>query len=273
MENNVNYTVIGAFIITLVTGIVLTIIWLSSGFSIEQYNYYLIYMQESVSGLSIDSAVEYNGVEVGTVKQIELTPENPRLVEVLVNIKKNTPITRGTRATLATRGLTGLVYIALKDRGINLGPLVTLPGHPYPIIPTDPSIFTRLDTTLTGLSKDLRNVSEAINRLLDDKNLQSFKAILMNLQSFTANLAANNAKLNTLLANTTLATQQLAPFISASTSTMKMLQTQTLPMTYDLINNLNSVSHNLNDVSMQLKANPSIMLRGTRPTLGPGESQ
>ncbi|HEX4045681.1 MAG TPA: MlaD family protein, partial [Gammaproteobacteria bacterium] len=129
METNVNYTIVGAFVIFLVTAIVLGIIWLSSGFSFQHYSTYLVHMQESVTGLTIDSPVEYNGVQVGNVTSIEINHDNPRQVELLLNIKKDTPITRGTFATLTSRGITGITYIALKDRGTDLRPLLVAPGQ------------------------------------------------------------------------------------------------------------------------------------------------
>src|SRR5690349_4086128 len=110
MDTNVNYTIVGVFVITLTTFIVLGVIWLSSGFSLGQNAYYEIYMKESVAGLNVDSVVEFNGVNVGSVKKIEIDSKDPRLVYVLLNINKTTPVTQGTKATLNTKGLTGIAY-------------------------------------------------------------------------------------------------------------------------------------------------------------------
>src|ERR1700728_394360 len=120
METNVSYTVVGAFVITLLTATILAIIWLSSGFSFDQYSTFMVYMQESVTGLSIDSPVELNGVNVGTVSSITLNRKNPQLVELLLSIRNDTPLTKGTVATLNTRGFTGIAYLALKDKSTNL---------------------------------------------------------------------------------------------------------------------------------------------------------
>src|SRR3989338_3538230 len=117
MEPKVNLIIVGTFILTLLTSIILMIIWLSSGFSLEKYSTYLVYMTESVTGLTINSTVEYNGVEVGEVSNIMLDPSNPHFVQLLLRIKSSTPITQGTIATLATRGLTNITYVALKDAG------------------------------------------------------------------------------------------------------------------------------------------------------------
>lgn len=272
MDTNVNYTLVGAFVIFLVSAIVFSIIWLSSGLSVMQYSRYLIYSQESVSGLSLDAPVEYNGVNVGSVTDISLDRANPHIVKVLLNINSSTPVTKGTVATLTTKGITGVAFIALKDTGSDLTPLVAQNGSPYPVIPTSPSIFMRLDFALTKLSKNLQSVADSMSALLDKENLKSFKDILANLDHLTSTLSDNSEKLNTLIMNTARASQQLTPLLQSGTTTMKTLELQTLPTTYRLLSNLNDVVRTLNEVSTQLKQNPSMLLRGTAtPPPGPGE--
>ncbi|VVC75848.1 hypothetical protein AQUSIP_11450 [Aquicella siphonis] len=274
MDTDVNYTLVGAFVIFLVSAVVFSVIWLSSGLSAIQYSNYLIYSQESVSGLSIDAPVEYNGVNVGAVKAISIDKSNPHLVKVLLSINTSTPITRGTVATLTTKGITGVVFIALKDSGNDLTPLVTVSGQDYPVIPTAPSIFMRLDIALTRLSKNLQTVADAFRSLMDKENLKSFKDILANLDRLTTTLSANSQRLNLLILNTTRASQQLTPLLQSSTSAMKTLELQTLPTTYRLLSNLNDVARTLGEVSTQLKQNPSMLIRGAAvPPPGPGEKR
>ena len=45
METNVNYSIVGAFVIVLTAAIVVAIIWLSAGLSFEGYTTYKIYME------------------------------------------------------------------------------------------------------------------------------------------------------------------------------------------------------------------------------------
>lgn len=272
MDTNVNYTLVGAFVITLITAIVLTIIWLSSGLSLGEDSNYLMYSQESVSGLNIDAQVEYNGVNVGSVKEIDIVKDNPRLVKVLMSVKSSTPITKGTVATLSTRGLTGVVFIALKDTGNDLTPIVTPKGYPYPVIPTRPSLFLRLDTALQKLTKSLQSVSETFSNLFDKENLKSIKDVLNNLNKVTGTLADNTQKLNVIIENTSRASAQLSPLILNGSNAMRTLGNQTLPETYRLLSNLNDITRTLSEVSLQLKQNPSILIRGAAPLPpGPGE--
>lgn len=272
METNVNYAMVGAFVISLIAAMVLGIIWLSSGFSFQIYSTYEVYMQESVSGLNIDSPVEFNGVNVGSVKAIELDHNNPQFVAVLLSVKASTPITEGTVATIQTRGVTGVTFIAMKDKSDNLIPLKAKEGEPYPIIKTGPSLFTRLDTTLSKLSDNLEHVSVSIQELLDKDNQRNIKNILQNLSRISSNLAENNARMTRIMENTERASLQFVPLIRNTSNVMHTFETQTLPATYQLMNNLDSITRSLMEVASEMRQNPSVLIRGVqRQSTGPGE--
>jgi phospholipid/cholesterol/gamma-HCH transport system substrate-binding protein len=265
METNVNYTIIGVFVIAIISFIVVAIIWLSAGLNTEQNSIYKVYMQESVSGLSPDSVVEYNGVNVGGVKSIELNRRNPQLVELLLKIKSSTPITRGTKAKLNAKGLTGITFIELIDKGTDTAPLVAAPGDTYPVITTAPSFFLQLDTALKQLSDNFRVLSNSVRGLLDQENVRSFKAILNNIKVISATAAANGPQVSAILRNTSAATQQLSPAIQSFSS-------HTLPQADQAFGNINSATKNIADFSEELKNNPSMLLRGkANRALGPGE--
>ena len=135
METNVNYTLAGVFVISLITAIVIGVIWLSSGFgSGQDYALYNVFMNESVSGLSADGPVEFNGVNVGTVSAIKISHKNPKLVELLLKIKNDTPVTVATRAKFGVRALSGIGYILLEDKGTNMRPLTKQKNQAYPVI-------------------------------------------------------------------------------------------------------------------------------------------
>lgn len=272
METNINYAAVGAFVISLVVAAVLGVIWLSSGFSVQHYMTYKVYMQESVSGMNIDSPVEFNGVDVGSVKSINLDPTNPQLVELLLDIRGNTPVTQGTVATLRTRGVTGITFISLTDKSENMKKIELMKGEQYPVIPTAPSLFTRLDTALSSLSDNLKDVTVSVRELLDKENQQNIKEILVNLRDVSSTLAANNSKMDRILNNADKATKEFLPLMRNSADAMRMFQMQTLPATYQLITNLDSITRSLTEVASELQQNPSILIRGVqRKSTGPGE--
>jgi phospholipid/cholesterol/gamma-HCH transport system substrate-binding protein len=272
METNINYAAVGAFVIVMIAAFIMGIIWLSSGFKIQHYETYKIYMQESVTGLNIDSPVEFNGVDVGNVKSITIDHNNPQLVELLLDIRNSTPLTQGTTATLQTRGVTGVTYIALKDKSTDLAPLVAVKGERYPVIKTAPSLFVRLDTALSRLSDNLHDVTISVQQLLDKENQQNIKEILSNLRDVSGTLAASNARLERILTNTEKASNQFMPLMRNSAEAIRMFQLQTLPATYQLVTNLDNITRTLTDVAAALKQDPSILIRGIQhQPSGPGE--
>lgn len=58
-------------------------------------------------------ASKLRGVDAGTVKSIINDPGDPRLVQVDVRLRKETPVKTDTRASLAIKGITGVVYVEL----------------------------------------------------------------------------------------------------------------------------------------------------------------
>lgn len=274
METNVNYTIVGIFTMALITAIVLSVIWLSSGFSFEQYKIYELRMTESVSGLTIDSPVEYNGVNVGSVLSITLDEHDPKVVDVLLNINKTTPITFGTAATLTSRGLTGISFVSLKDKSEDLRPLVALPGNEYPMIKTSPSFFVRLDLALSQLSTNLKDVAKSVNALLSPDNQKSIREVLANMNLITENLAKNSGKLDTIILNTEKASRQFTPLLQSTLNSMRMFESQTMPATYRLMSNLDAMTHTMAEIGAEMKQNPSILVRGkAADPMGPGETK
>lgn len=274
MDTKVNYTIVGLFVVTLVAATVFVIIWLSAGLTTKHYNKFLVYMQESVSGLNINSPVEYNGVEVGSVVDLKLNHRDPQIVELLLQIDTSTPITTATTATLKTRGITGITFISLKDENDTRTPLVAQRGQPYPVIRSAPSLFTRIDSMLDQVGKDLHNVAQSIDVLLSTDNQHSIKQILSNLDRVSREMSANSGRMTTIITNTSIASEKFSGLLQSGTATFNSIETQTLPATYRLLNNLDKISQNLIQFSSDLKQNPSILLRGAAPApLGPGEKR
>ena len=82
----------------------------------------------------------------------------------------------------------------------------------------------------------------------------------------------NNQKLSSILTNTERASRQLPYFVEASTSTMQILQAQTLPETNRIMVNLGVITENLAELSRELQQNPAILIRGREQIgHGPGE--
>ena len=81
-----------------------------------------------------------------------------------------------------------------------------------------------------------------------------------------AQLASNSKKLDAILLNTSIASQQFMPLVQTSMGAMNMLQTQTLPAAFHVLSNLDNLSRTLYELSVELKQNPSMIIRGCPTT-------
>jgi len=237
---------------------------------------YQIRTQDPVSGLIADAPVEFHGVEVGKVKSIELTA--PDLVSIMLSVRKEAPVTMATVATitargLATRGFTGYVYISLEDVGTDLRPLTALPGNRVPIIRTAPSRLITLDSTISQVNENVQLMTELLRSVLDQKTITSLKQSVDSLQQVSRTLAANNEKLSSIILNTERASNQFKPLLESSNDSVKTLQTQILPEAYKGLANLESLSRSLSGVVTKINQDPSVLIRGSAPTPGPGETK
>ena len=67
METRGHYIVVGAFVITILFGVMVAVIWLTHAQFQREGKIYDIYFSGPVSGLREGAAVEYNGVPAGRV--------------------------------------------------------------------------------------------------------------------------------------------------------------------------------------------------------------
>ena len=257
MESRVNYVRVGIFVTVFIVGLLGFAFWLMKFGTQEKYDTYLIYMQESVAGLSKDSAVKYMGVDAGVVETIVINPKNTGQVEVYVKIEQSIPIKEDMLASLKFYGLTGLAYLEI--RGIdNNSPLLTSKNGKIAVIKSAPSTYARLDESLTYLASQLSTAFESMEKLLNEKNLANIENSLANISQITHNFKAikatriieniknSFAKLNTIMANAAYSIKDEAKgafdqFEKASLSMQTLMQ--------DLDKTLKRGDYNINNIA------------------------
>lgn len=202
MESKVNFAAVGIFVLALGAALIGGVLWLSSGGAYRKaYDTYYAYMDESVSGLSLDAPIRYRGVEVGRVRSIALAPQNIERVRLTMDIERGTPVKIDTAAVLRMQGLTGIGFVELTGGSRDSPPLVALPGEEYPVIRSGPSLMARLDTAVSALLDNLNRSSERFNALMDEGNRRAFNQAVADLAVVSHALAARSAAIDAGLAN------------------------------------------------------------------------
>ena len=305
MESKVNFAVVGVFVLVLGALLVSGVLWLSSGKSYSKtYDTYLIYMSESVSGLSLDAPVRYRGVQVGSVRRIALAPGNAEQVQLTLDIERGTPVKQDTVAVLQVQGLTGIAHVDLSGGSRDSPPLKPGSGEKYPVIRTGPSLMLRLDAGVTALLTNLNRSSENVNALLDEENRAVLRRTLVSLEHLSGILAAHAGAIDTGLDHasrtmknterlTALANAELPQLLqriqrsadafdrmasetarasSSAASAVESVRIEALPEARQAITELRELTASLRRFSEALERNPGMLLQG-RPAVPPGPGE
>jgi phospholipid/cholesterol/gamma-HCH transport system substrate-binding protein len=300
LESKTNYTLVGVIVLVLIVGLLSAMLWLSVGFNQKSYKLYTVYLHESASGLSKDAPVKFNGVQVGYVHEISLNKNDPRQVEILLNIESGTPITTSTSATLISQGITGVTHIGLIAGSADLTPIQKLPGEPYPVIPARPSLFNQLDALLKEVSENIGKITTQAQRIFNEKNARYVRDILSNVDKLTQTIANNDknidafiknlaksshnfpriarelqsgiSKFKVMADNLSEAGTSVSSTMNSGKDTLNKISQETIAPATSILRRLNTISANLEKVSSELRQNPAVVIRGTAPPKpGPGE--
>ena len=307
MESRSHALAAGLFAIVLSLGIALALWWFSDGR--ETTREVLLVSSGSVNGLNPQATVRYRGIIAGKVASIALDPANPHDLLVTARIRTDLPITKGTRARLASQGVTGLAFIALDDSGDNPEPLSGEAGGP-PRLRLAPGIVDEVTEASLQTLKRVRELAERLALLAAPDNLARVERTLAHLESSSQGLdrslkevpqtlAAvrqvfskdNLAHITRSLDNIERLSADAVPLAREGRSLIVKLQTlgeridslagttgeglvtNTLPRVNVLLQELTVTSRQLSDLLDEIDNSPQLLLLGRRkPPPGPGEA-
>ncbi|MGH6958421.1 MAG: MlaD family protein [Caulobacteraceae bacterium] len=194
MERNANYALVGLISTILLIALIVFVFWLTNFALSTHYDNYNVIFHGPISGLSRGGDVQFNGIKVGQVSDIQLDSKNPNLVIAKIKIRSDTPVRQDSYATLEPQGITGVNYIQI-TAGTAAKPLLkdTVPVGQTPNIPAQPGTISSL---LTGGGTVVQQAVETlsrVNRVLSDQNIQKTTAIIGDVQAVTAELRERKA--------------------------------------------------------------------------------
>jgi phospholipid/cholesterol/gamma-HCH transport system substrate-binding protein len=300
MARKTSKFMIGLFVtVGSLIGVVL-IVWLGASKYFEKGVTHVIYFDESVQGLQVDSSVKYRGVEVGRVLKIGVAPDH-RLVEVVIKIHYTGKVSPDVLAQLKSVGITGIVFIELDRRQGNekvLGPEMAF-ETPYPVIPSRPSDIRQIMVGLAtiygkiqkidfeGISDQLKGTSKSVENFFSNPHLLN---TIKNIESTTLALDRTTQKIDRIIAEgkvdkvlveargTLSETRTLMEQLRKEISAMKMAETAGKVDRFvdhldrrsrkisigleDTLQNIKSNSENLNRLLEKVQSNPSELIFG-----------
>ena len=213
METRANYVLIGAFTIGVAVFGLLFALWAAKFASDRSWQTYAVVFNEPVTGLSEGSSVQYNGIAVGTVQGLQLSPDDPRQVVARLRIDARAPVKSDTQARLSMTSLTGPPIIQLTGGSPEAPRLVDTSSRDVPIIPTAPSALQNITDTANRLV-------ERLDGLLSEENIASIESTLSNIENATAAFGERREDISGLLRSAREASEQLEQTLATANSTI-----------------------------------------------------
>ncbi len=209
METRANFVLIGAFTLAVIAGAFLFVLWFSGLTRTADHQTYAVLFDGSVAGLTRGSAVQFNGIRVGEVTEINLVANDPRHVEVRVDLVGHVPINQDTKARLEIQGLTGGAAIALTGGAPDSPPLVSKNGKP-PVIVAESSEMQNILEAVQKLSARADEVLGNVDKLVSE-NSAAIGDVVHNVDVFSKALADNAGGVNSALSGVAELGKKIGP--------------------------------------------------------------
>jgi phospholipid/cholesterol/gamma-HCH transport system substrate-binding protein len=191
METRAPYALIGLFVLAAIGTVFGFVYWLHNSGGLSERAVYRVRFENTVSGLLTGAAVLFNGIRVGEVTDLRLDPDHPQQVIATVAVVATTPVRADTQAGLEYQGLTGMPVVSLLG-GTSAAPLVSPSPAESPLLAAGPAAGQ-------SMTEAARQALHRIDAVLAD-NADPLKSAIANLNTFTAALARNSDRVDTILA-------------------------------------------------------------------------
>ena len=192
MERNANYALVGLISTILLIAMFIFILWLTNFAFSTKYDNYNVVFHGAVDGLSRGGDVQFNGIKVGEVTDIQLDAKDPNQVIAKIQVRTDTPVRVDSTASLEPQGITGINYIQITAGTISKQLLKDVPNSPMTINATPGGLSSLLASGGTVVQRAVDTLDN-INKVLSPQNINRFSAILSDVQAVTAELRERKA--------------------------------------------------------------------------------
>ena len=199
VENRAHYVIVGGFVIAILIGIVVSIVWLTRLQFQREGAIYDIFFRGSVSGLNDGAPVNYNGVPIGRVIRIRLDSENVERIRVRIIVDTDIPIKQDAVGSLETQGLTGQAFVQISG-GTNASPPVAVPpGRAFPVIASRPSQLQEVVTSAPQFLNHAIAVADRLELVLNEENQDAITHTLNNFDRITGIAAGRSQDIDQII--------------------------------------------------------------------------
>lgn len=131
----------------------------------------------TVKDLTPGRPVKYAGLDIGRVKSINVHPDDPRFIRVIIGVNHDFPLYSGCVARIAQKGLVGDYYVLVEMKekpGEKLRPGAIIPA----VQALDmQELSAKIGDLLDGLKPRIDEIAENIEKLFSDSNVAALSKV------------------------------------------------------------------------------------------------
>ncbi|PKO24863.1 MAG: MCE family protein [Betaproteobacteria bacterium HGW-Betaproteobacteria-8] len=310
MENRTYAIAVGLFTLLLGLFLLFSFWWLSGEH--QKNSNYVVVSPIPITGLSVESAVKFRGVDVGKVTNITLDKTNKNIIRVEIRVQDDLGLSENSTARLRMQGVTGLAFIDLNDttdpEAKPLAEGAEIPLHPSlvdKLMDNGPALIAQIESLL----KSSNELATTANQLLGSIDHEKLNQTLTNLEQASTKLEPLlNTATTTFERMGNMASEQNQAMLSETLSSMQKtadaaqpllgelndtarefrnmaqeigqgsqqlshtLNHETLPRIHELTKNMNRDMRQFSELLNNLEENPQSLILG-KPPAKPGPGE
>jgi phospholipid/cholesterol/gamma-HCH transport system substrate-binding protein len=260
MKSRTQKVRLGIFIFISIVLLFSLIVFFAANRLFEKSDSYLVsYRDISVSGLEVGSPVDYLGIEIGSISNIFIDPQDVNVVIVELSIKSGTPIKKDAYADIVSMGITGLKIIEIRG-GSNQAEFLNEGEY----IKAGSSATEEITGRASIIAEKAEKVINNLQLFTNQENLNKFSDAAENINLLAAQLNKTIHMVDTLIKDNRTSVNEtiksvniIAANLSESSQTLKkaiysinnIVQSDTLQQ---IIGNTHNITQHLKDTDLKL---------------------
>ena len=236
---------LGIFIATGIALFIIAIFYIGSQANLftKTFDVYTIF--QNVSGLSQGSSVQFAGINVGTIKSIEIIESNKVKVNISIVSDVKKFIKKDSDATINSDGLVGNKILVISSGSINASSIE--PGDSLHSV--QPVSFGDIINNLNETTKEAEGITRSLGSIMQKVNdgegtlgkLVNESSIYDNLDSLMRSFANSTSNINSILATASVA-------VNLVTDDIKRMQ-----------GSIDTIVYNISDITGKINSSQSLV--------------
>ncbi len=217
--------------------------------------YYVAYQDVSVSGLEVGSSVKFLGINVGSVTDIRIDPDDVNTIIVELAVKENTPVKEDAVADIISLGITGLKAIEIRG-GTQEADLLQEGKY----IAQGASLAEDITGQAEVIAYKLELVLNNLHEFTEPENMRAFRETAESITAFAGQASGSLSRIDEVVAENRDDIRQVITAMSGISGELELTADQ-LSMAISRFNEimqgdtLGQMLANFRDISITLKEN------------------